>query len=61
MMVLYRTHREINNTEKYKRLYRVVKTLDGNYKHQEIKILDDGVVTGTIVSIIRVLRYFLCR
>ncbi len=61
MMVLYRTYREINNTEKYKRLYRVVKTNDGNYKHQEIKLFDDGFVTGTIVGIIRVLRYFICR
>jgi hypothetical protein len=34
MIVLHRTFREINNTEKYRRLYRIVQTADGNFKHQ---------------------------
>lgn len=34
MMVLNRTYQEVNNTEKYKRLYKIVKTSEGSYKSQ---------------------------
>jgi hypothetical protein len=59
MMVLGRTYREINNTEKYKRLYRVVKTSDGNFKSQEIRLLEKGFCLGGVRGIVSAIRYFL--
>jgi hypothetical protein len=59
MMVLQRTYREINNTEKYKRLYRVVKTSDGNFKNQEIRHMEKGFCRGIASGISSALKYFL--
>lgn len=59
MMVLHRTYREINHTEKYKRLYRIVKTSDGNFKNQEIRLMEKGCCMGIASGVANTLKYFL--
>lgn len=58
MLVLSRTHKEINNTQNYPRLYRVVKTSEGGYKNQEIKLLEKGFIPGLFMGIRNILQYF---
>lgn len=58
MLVLDRTYQEINNTHKYKKLYRVVQTKEGGYKHQEKRLLEHGIVKGFMYGAINVVLYF---
>lgn len=58
MLVLNRTHLEINNTEKFTKFYRIVKTQEGSYKSQEIRLMEKGMLFGVIRGLWNALRYF---
>jgi hypothetical protein len=49
---------EINNTEKIKRLYKIGRTHDGNFKSQEIRIMEAGFVKGTLTGLKNIISYF---
>ena len=58
MLVQLRTHREINNTHNYPRLYEIVQASDGSYKNMERKLMQDGCLMASAMTAVNILRYF---
>ncbi len=59
MMVLNRSYREANMTERYRKLYRIGKMADGGYKTQEIRLMENGLFVGFSKGITNIIKYFL--
>lgn len=58
MMVLNRTHMQINNTQNYPHLYRVVRASDGSFKSQEVRLMEGGFFKGVYLGLRNALLYF---
>lgn len=58
MLVLNRTYREANQTERYTRLYLIGKANDGSYKTMEIRLMEKGLIGAIAHGIKNTLAYF---
>jgi hypothetical protein len=58
MLVLNRTYREANYSERYPRLYQIGQTNDGSYKSQEIRLMEKGLIKGLCKGINNAIMYF---
>ena len=59
MLVLSRSYQEVNHSERYVRLYRIGRAMDGSYKSEEIRIMRNGLVMGIWQGIANICTYFL--
>ena len=58
MLVLSRTYREANYSERYTKLYKISRTTEGSYKSQEIRLMENGLVPGVAEGLKNMVKYF---
>ena len=58
MLALNRTYQEANHSEKYTKLFRIGKTMDGNFKSEEIRLMENGFIPGVLGGLGNALLYF---
>lgn len=59
-MAMGRTYQQVNHTEKYEHLYRVVKLKDGTLRNKEIRVFEDGFLIGLLRVGKNFLKFLFC-
>mgnify|MGYP003691644761 CR=1 FL=1 len=60
IIAMGRTYQQVNHTEKYEHLYRVVKLKDGTLRNKEIRIFEDGFFIGLLRIVKNAIKFFIC-